>query len=122
MDIVTGMLEGREGIARLFRGLLRWRVGLGYILFSTLAPIALFTVSPIVSRSSQGKWPGLSLLGQVDYLPYLGVIGALQQMMWLKKGLADCLRRLYILKACGCHLDPDGLSGNSLSKVGNAMP
>lgn len=79
--IVTAATEGRRGIRQLLAGLLKWRVGLGWILFATLSPVALFGVAAIVGYATQGKWPELALLGEVDYLPYLGIGGAL--ILWL---------------------------------------
>ena len=79
--IVTGVIEGREGIARLFRSVLKWRVGLGYILFSVFSPIIVFLIGSILTRVTQGEWPDFSLLGKVEYLPYLGVAGA--TILWL---------------------------------------
>jgi membrane protease YdiL (CAAX protease family) len=79
--IVTVILAGRQGLGRLFGGLLKWRVGLGYILFSVLGPITLFAISVLITRVLQGQWPDLGLLGQVDYLPPLGLVGVL--ILWL---------------------------------------
>jgi membrane protease YdiL (CAAX protease family) len=79
--IVTTATEGRNGIRRLLAGLLKWRVGLGWILFAILTPITLFGVAAIVDYAANGKWPDLALLGEVDYLPYLGIMGAF--LLWL---------------------------------------
>lgn len=79
--IVTAATEGSSGIRQLLAGLLKWRVGLGWILFAILSPVALFGVAAVAGYATQGKWPELALLGEVDYLPYLGVGGAL--ILWL---------------------------------------
>ena len=79
--IVTAMTEGRHGIWQLLSGLFKWRVGLGWLLFAILSPIALFAVAAIAGVATTGKWPDLALLGEVDYLPYLGVAGAF--ILWL---------------------------------------
>jgi len=79
--IVTAATEGSSGIRQLLAGLLKWRVGLGWILVAILSPVALFGVAAVVGYATQGKWPELALLGEVDYLPYLGVGGAL--ILWL---------------------------------------
>ena len=79
--IVTAGLEGRAGIARLFSGLWKWRVGLGHFVFSAFSPIIVFLVGSILTRYAQGQWPDFGLLGKVDYLPYLGVAGAV--ILWL---------------------------------------
>lgn len=78
---VTAMTEGRHGIWQLLSGLFKWRVGLGWLLFAILSPIALFAVAAIAGVATKGKWPDLALLGEVDYLPYLGVAGAF--ILWL---------------------------------------
>lgn len=49
--------------------------------FSILSPIGLFGVAVLVGYVRSGTWPDLSLLGEVDYLPYLGIFGAL--LLWL---------------------------------------
>jgi uncharacterized protein len=79
--ILTAVIEGRHGIRRLLAGLFEWRVGLGWVLFSTLAPVALFLLAVFVEYATPGKWTDLALLGEVDYLPYLGFIGAF--LLWL---------------------------------------
>jgi membrane protease YdiL (CAAX protease family) len=79
--IITAATEGGHGIRRLLAGLMQWRVGLGWILVSILSPIALFVVAAIVGYATNGTWPDLALLGEIDYLPYLGVVGAF--MLWL---------------------------------------
>jgi membrane protease YdiL (CAAX protease family) len=79
--VVTTATEGRHGIRQLLAGILKWRVGLGWILFSTLSPIALFAVAAIVGYATNRTWPDLALLGEVDYLPYLGGVGAF--LLWL---------------------------------------
>lgn len=79
--IVTGMTRGRSGIRELLGGLFKWRVGWGWILFSVFSPVVLFALAALSTRSASGEWPSLHLLGEVDYLPYLGVAGAL--VLWL---------------------------------------
>lgn len=79
--IVTAIIQGRSGIRDLFSGLLKWRVGAGWILFSFLSPFAMFALAAVAMRATSGVWPDLSLLGEVDYLPYLGIVGAV--ILWL---------------------------------------
>jgi membrane protease YdiL (CAAX protease family) len=86
--IVTLLVEGLAGIGRLLGSLAKWRVGRGYALFAIVSPPALFAVAVLTSRFVQGVWPDLRLLGQVDYLAYVGVLPALG--LWLLKfGLAE---------------------------------
>lgn len=79
--VVTAALNGRAGFSRLFSGLWKWRVGWGYIVFSIFSPILVFLVGSIMTRYIVGQWPDFSLLGKVEYLPYLGVVGAV--ILWL---------------------------------------
>jgi membrane protease YdiL (CAAX protease family) len=78
--IITAATAGGPGIRQLLAGIVKWRVGLGWI-FASLSPIALFVIAAIVGYASNGTWPDLALLGEVDYLPYLGVVGAF--LLWL---------------------------------------
>ncbi|MCX6048860.1 MAG: type II CAAX endopeptidase family protein [Chloroflexi bacterium] len=79
--IVTAATEGSSGLRQLLAGLLKWRVGLGWILFAILSPIILFGIAAVVGYATQEKWPNLALLGEVAYLPYLGIVGAF--ILWL---------------------------------------
>lgn len=79
--IVTGMSQGRSGIRELFNGLFKWRVRMAWILFCVLSPIAMFALAALVMRVTNGEWPNLYLLGEVDYLPYVGIVGAV--ILWL---------------------------------------
>ncbi len=86
--IVTIFAEGSQGVNRLFKGLVKWRVGGRYYLFAIGLPIILFAVAVIVSRIMQGAWPDLGLLAEVDYLPRLGI--PLAMGLWLLTfGLAE---------------------------------
>jgi len=79
--IVTLAVEGFPGVRKLFGALTKWRVERIYALVALVAPCVLFAAVVIVSRILQGAWPDLGLLGQVDYLPYLGILPALG--LWL---------------------------------------
>lgn len=79
--IVTGITQGGDGIRGLFSGLFKWRVGWSWMIFSIFSPIAMFALAAFVMRSISGEWPNLNLLGEVEYLPYLGIAGAL--VLWL---------------------------------------
>ncbi len=79
--IVAAVTEGGAGISRLWAGLVRWRVGIRYWLFAVALPVVFFALSALLARLMQGAWPDFALLGQTDYLPYLGIPGALA--VWL---------------------------------------
>jgi membrane protease YdiL (CAAX protease family) len=79
--IVMGVTRGRSGIRELLAGLLKWRAGLGWMLVAVLSPVALFAVAGVAGRLIGGAGPNLYLLGEVEYLPYLGLVGAV--VLWL---------------------------------------
>ncbi len=79
--ITSAVFAGQDGLKELFSRLTHWRVPREYVLFVLLAPLALFVVAVATSRILDGQWPDLALLGQVDYLPYLGVLPTL--LLWL---------------------------------------
>lgn len=46
-----------------------------YYAFAVLGPLVLFTAALLINRTIAGTWSDLSLLGQPDYLPYIGPLG-----------------------------------------------
>lgn len=70
--IVTALTAGRAGLAELWGRIIRWRVKPVYAAFAILSPLALFILAGLAMRLIQGTWPDLRLLGQANYLPYLG--------------------------------------------------
>jgi membrane protease YdiL (CAAX protease family) len=86
--IVTGATKGRPGLLSLLSRLWKWRVDFRYYAFAVLAPIALFGVAVLANRVVTGAWPDLNLLGQADYVPYLGIPGVV--VLWfLTYGLGE---------------------------------
>ena len=79
--IVTFLTKGRSGLRNLVAGIFKWRVDVRYYAFAILVPFGLFAAGCILNRMVTGNWPNLSLLGEVDYLPYLTPFGALG--LWL---------------------------------------
>jgi uncharacterized protein len=79
--LMTSLTEGRSGLRNLVARIFKWRVDLRYYAFAILVPLGLFAAGCILNRIVTGNWPNLSLLGEVDYLPYLSPIGALG--LWL---------------------------------------
>lgn len=86
--VMTALTEGRTGIHNLLSRMLKWRVEFRYYVFAVLAPIALFIVAVLVNRMMIGAWSDLNLLGQPDYLPYLGPLGVLA-LWFLTYGLGE---------------------------------
>jgi membrane protease YdiL (CAAX protease family) len=85
--LVTGLTVGKRGLSDLLGRVLKWRVGWGWILISTTSPAALFVLGLTIARIASGDWPDVRDLGQVNYLPYLG-IGALP-FWFLTYGLGE---------------------------------
>jgi len=86
--IVTVLTEGLAGMRSLVSRWFKWRVDFRYYAFAVLAPIAFFTLAVLINRVASGAWSDLSLLGEADYLPYLGPLGAL--LLWfLTYGLGE---------------------------------
>jgi membrane protease YdiL (CAAX protease family) len=73
--IVTGINSGRDGLRELFGRVFKWRVRPVWWLVA-LAPLVLYALLAVSLRFAQGQWPNLAALGQIDFLPNLGV-GAL---------------------------------------------
>jgi CAAX protease family protein len=70
--LMTAVVSGKAGLSELWSRIIRWRVPWRYAAFAIFSPIALFIFAAVVVRVLQGTWPDLSLLGQVNYMPYLG--------------------------------------------------
>lgn len=70
--IVTASNGGRAGLAELWGRITKWRVSPAWAAFAVGSPVALFATAALAMRLIQGEWPDLRLLGQVNYLPYLG--------------------------------------------------
>ncbi len=79
--VVTVITKGGAGIRALLNGVVKWRVGVGYYFAAIAFPLFFFGVSAFGTVLMQGSLPDLTLLGQTDYLPYLGIPGALA--VWL---------------------------------------
>ena len=86
--IVTALTEGKTGIRQLIRRIVKWRLEIRYYAFAVLVPVALFLLALLVNRIVTGAWSDLSLLGQADYLPYLGPFGMLG-LWFLTYGLGE---------------------------------
>lgn len=79
--IMTLLTEGRAGLHHLVARIFKWRVDVRYYVFAILVPVGMFTLACLLNRILTGSWPDLTLLGEVDYLPYLTPLGALG--IWL---------------------------------------
>lgn len=79
--IVTWVCDGPAGAKHLIAGLGRWRGSLRWLLVCVGAPIGLFALAVGWAYAENGRVPDLRLLGDVDYLPHLGIAGAV--CLWL---------------------------------------
>jgi membrane protease YdiL (CAAX protease family) len=70
--IMTAVTGGKEGLHELWSRIVKWQVKWPYAAFAVLSPVALFVLSALAMRIIEGEWPDLHLLGQANYLPYLG--------------------------------------------------
>ncbi len=70
--LVTAATSGWRGMRELWGGITKWRVGRMWAIFAVGSPLVMFTASILVVRLVKGEWPKLRLLGQPNYLPYLG--------------------------------------------------
>jgi membrane protease YdiL (CAAX protease family) len=73
---VTAAIAGRPGLKELWGRISRWRVGWGWFLVALLSPAALFAVGVAVAMLLGQPAPDLTGLGQVNYMPPLGLLGA----------------------------------------------
>lgn len=71
--IVTALTAGKDGSSDLWSRITKWRVDWKYAAFAVLSPVAIFALCMPVIRLIKGEWPDLRLLGQANYLPYLGI-------------------------------------------------
>jgi membrane protease YdiL (CAAX protease family) len=71
--IVTALTRGAPGLRELWGRIIKWRVGIAWFLFAALSPIALFLIAAVIAWLITGKFADLVLLGQANYLPYLGI-------------------------------------------------
>ncbi|HLA24284.1 MAG TPA: type II CAAX endopeptidase family protein [bacterium] len=85
--IVVGATEGRPALGRFLTRGFRLSVGWGWLTFALLAPLAFFGVGVVAAAVSGRAVPGIHELGQVNFLPNLG-LGA--WLLWiLTSGLGE---------------------------------
>src|SRR5918994_5141845 len=68
--VMTGATEGREGVGRLLRRFVLWRVGLRWYLFALVGVPVLAVLSAIVMPGALASFQGLASLAP---LPLLGI-------------------------------------------------
>jgi membrane protease YdiL (CAAX protease family) len=70
--VVTGITLGAPGLRDLLSRMLRWRVGIGWLLVAGFSPAVLFLVSAVIVRLWDGAWPHLGQFGHILEFPTLG--------------------------------------------------
>lgn len=70
--LVTSATGGIQGLKELWGRITKWRVGWQWASICILSPVVVFILAVPMVRLIKGEWPELRLLGQANYLPYLG--------------------------------------------------
>jgi membrane protease YdiL (CAAX protease family) len=70
--VVTGLTGGFSGLQKLLGRMTKWRIGLGWWLFAA-TPLVLYFLTAITLWLFQGNPIDLIALGEIDYLPPLGL-------------------------------------------------
>src|SRR3972149_4560297 len=78
--IVTWVTGGSAGSRDLLSRIVRWRVG-GWFLVAALSPLWLFALAALALRIFGRPWPEIQLLGEVNFLPNIGLLGAF--VLWI---------------------------------------
>jgi membrane protease YdiL (CAAX protease family) len=60
-------------LRELWGRITRWRVNWKYAAFAVFSTVLIFLLCLPVMRLADGEWPDLRLLGEVNYLPTLGI-------------------------------------------------
>lgn len=77
--IMTELTKGKAGIGDIFRRLMKWQMSFSWWVVA-VSPLVAYFVIVLFGRVIQGTWVDLNLLGEVNFLPNLGV-GAL--FLWI---------------------------------------
>ncbi|HMV85410.1 MAG TPA: type II CAAX endopeptidase family protein [Blastocatellia bacterium] len=85
---VTWLTGGGEGLREFMGRMCKWRVGWRWLVISALSPLFLYALGAIAARTVEGEWPAFLQLGQPNFLPDLGLLGAL--LLWIfNSGLGE---------------------------------
>jgi len=71
--VVQGVAHGTRGEIDLLSSMIKWNVGLLWIIIAALSPIVIFAVTVLAIYFSSGQLLDLSLLGKINFLPNLGI-------------------------------------------------
>jgi membrane protease YdiL (CAAX protease family) len=78
--VVTALTAGMEGLRNLGQHYAINRVRLGWLVLCAFLPIGLFGLAVVVAWLINGAWPDVLAIGQVNFLPDLGLAAWL---MWI---------------------------------------
>jgi uncharacterized protein len=74
--VVARIADGAEGVRELLREMVRWRSRFLWVLVAAFLPLVLFGIAAGIAVFTVGEAPpDLRLLGELPYLPYLGLFG-----------------------------------------------
>jgi uncharacterized protein len=74
--IIARIADGSVGLRDLFRRMIKWRVGFGWVLVAAFSPLAVWGIAVgIVVLGVGDPAPDLSSLGTIAYLPFMGWAG-----------------------------------------------
>lgn len=71
--VVTALIAGRSGVDELVARMLRWKIGATWLIISILSPFGLYALGAMFMRAIEGRWPDVTLLGEVNYLGNIGL-------------------------------------------------
>ncbi len=77
--IMTGLADGKQGFHSLVKRLFRWRMDLGWWI-TAVSPLLIYFIIVLVQRIIQKTWVDFSQLGEINFLPNMG-LGAL--LIWI---------------------------------------
>jgi len=72
--IVTGITGGAAGLRELGARMIKWRVGIVWILIALFSPALLFVLSTVILRLTGAPWPDFSQFGRSEDFPTFGLI------------------------------------------------
>jgi len=85
--VTTRITDGAKGPRELFQRMVRWRSGLVWVVVAALSPLVVFGIAAAIVVLAMGETtPDLSLLGELPYLPYLGLGGWIFWMLTVGLG------------------------------------
>lgn len=71
--VATALASGNAGVAELIGRMFRWRIGPVWLAVSLASPFGLYAVAAVVMRALDGRWPDVSLLGDLNFLGQIGL-------------------------------------------------